>query len=113
MRKEARARTSEMSALRLIMGSMKRRPIATASRFKGCVVVMSAVVLTRMVEVADGHSEAEFGMSWCAGFNSSFYEAYHKVSRSPSSTLAGWPCESFYCEGIPRHWQGIVPLKGE
>jgi fructosamine-3-kinase len=26
-----------------------------------------------------GHSEAEFGMSWCAGFNSSFYDAYHKV----------------------------------
>ena len=26
-----------------------------------------------------GHSEAEFGMSWCAGFSSAFYNAYHKV----------------------------------
>lgn len=26
-----------------------------------------------------GHSEADFGMSWCAGFNSAFYDAYHKV----------------------------------
>ncbi|OAY62365.1 protein-ribulosamine 3-kinase, chloroplastic isoform X1 [Manihot esculenta] len=26
-----------------------------------------------------GHSEAEFGMSWCAGFGGSFYDAYFKV----------------------------------
>eukprot|EP00898_Chlorokybus_atmophyticus_P000128 jgi/Chlat1/1115/Chrsp110S00059 len=26
-----------------------------------------------------GHSEAEFGMSWCAGFSSSFWQAYHEV----------------------------------
>lgn len=26
-----------------------------------------------------GHNEAEFGMSWCAGFNASFYDAYFKV----------------------------------
>ncbi|KAL3687598.1 hypothetical protein R1sor_013907 [Riccia sorocarpa] len=26
-----------------------------------------------------GHSEAEFGMSWCAGFGSSFYNAYFDV----------------------------------
>ena len=26
-----------------------------------------------------GHSEADFGMSWCAGFSSAFYTAYHKV----------------------------------
>ena len=26
-----------------------------------------------------GHSEAEFGMSWCAGFGRSFYEAYFAV----------------------------------
>ncbi|KAL3147712.1 hypothetical protein ABBQ32_002455 [Trebouxia sp. C0010 RCD-2024] len=26
-----------------------------------------------------GHSEADFGMSWCAGFRPAFYEAYHKV----------------------------------
>lgn len=26
-----------------------------------------------------GHNEAEFGMSWCAGFGSSFYDAYFKV----------------------------------
>ncbi|XP_002988877.2 protein-ribulosamine 3-kinase, chloroplastic [Selaginella moellendorffii] len=25
-----------------------------------------------------GHNEAEFGMSWCASFNSSFYDAYFK-----------------------------------
>ncbi|KAA8515996.1 hypothetical protein F0562_019175 [Nyssa sinensis] len=27
-----------------------------------------------------GHSEAEFGMSWCAGFGGSFYNAYFEVS---------------------------------
>ncbi|XP_073291259.1 protein-ribulosamine 3-kinase, chloroplastic isoform X2 [Primulina huaijiensis] len=26
-----------------------------------------------------GHSEAEFGMSWCAGFGGSFYDAYFEV----------------------------------
>ncbi|XP_031495130.1 protein-ribulosamine 3-kinase, chloroplastic [Nymphaea colorata] len=26
-----------------------------------------------------GHNEAEFGMSWCAGFTSSFYNAYFEV----------------------------------
>ncbi|ESW06985.1 hypothetical protein PHAVU_010G092700 [Phaseolus vulgaris] len=26
-----------------------------------------------------GHSEAEFGMSWCAGFGGSFYDSYFKV----------------------------------
>ncbi|KAH9543353.1 hypothetical protein CY35_13G060600 [Sphagnum magellanicum] len=26
-----------------------------------------------------GHSEAEFGMSWCAGFGPTFYDAYFKV----------------------------------
>ena len=26
-----------------------------------------------------GHSEAEFGMSWCAGFSQSFYDAYFEV----------------------------------
>eukprot|EP01025_Chloroclados_australasicus_P066022 TRINITY_DN9022_c0_g1_i1.p1 TRINITY_DN9022_c0_g1~~TRINITY_DN9022_c0_g1_i1.p1 ORF type:complete len:419 (-),score=21.38 TRINITY_DN9022_c0_g1_i1:53-1309(-) len=25
-----------------------------------------------------GHSEAEFGMSWCAGFTNAFYHAYHE-----------------------------------
>ena len=27
----------------------------------------------------DGHSEAEFGMSWCANFTSTFYNAYFEV----------------------------------
>ena len=26
-----------------------------------------------------GHSEAEFGMSWCAGFSQKFYDAYFEV----------------------------------
>ena len=26
-----------------------------------------------------GHSEAEFGMSWCASFGPGFWEAYHEV----------------------------------
>jgi len=26
-----------------------------------------------------GHSEAEFGMSWCAGFGGSFYNSYFEV----------------------------------
>lgn len=29
----------------------------------------------------DGHNEAEFGMSWCAGFSSAFYDAYFEVSE--------------------------------
>lgn len=33
-----------------------------------------------------GHHEAEFGMSWCAGFSGQFWEAYHKlIPRAP-----GW-----------------------
>lgn len=27
----------------------------------------------------DGHNEAEFGMSWCAGFGGSFYNSYFEV----------------------------------
>ena len=27
-----------------------------------------------------GHSEAEFGMSWCAGFSDSFYRGYWEVN---------------------------------
>jgi hypothetical protein len=27
----------------------------------------------------DGHNEAEFGMSWCAGFGGSFYYSYFEV----------------------------------
>ncbi|KAI8109100.1 hypothetical protein M9435_005516 [Picochlorum sp. BPE23] len=31
-----------------------------------------------------GHSEAEFGMSWCAGFGKEFYDAYHAlIPRAP------------------------------
>lgn len=31
-----------------------------------------------------GHHEAEFGMSWCAGFSSAFYDAYHEIiPRAP------------------------------
>lgn len=31
-----------------------------------------------------GHHEAEFGMSWCAGFSQSFYDSYHSViPRAP------------------------------
>lgn len=34
-----------------------------------------------------GHSEADFGMSWCAGFSSAFYDAYHKVMpKAPGKT---------------------------
>jgi hypothetical protein len=29
---------------------------------------------------ADGHNEAEFGMSWCAGFGGAFYNSYFEVS---------------------------------
>lgn len=36
-----------------------------------------------------GHSEADFGMSWCAGFSPAFYEAYHKVlPKAPGQHLA-------------------------
>ncbi|KAF1883942.1 hypothetical protein Lal_00038297 [Lupinus albus] len=34
-----------------------------------------------------GHSEAEFGMSWCAGFGGSFYNSYFEASRWFSSTI--------------------------
>jgi protein-ribulosamine 3-kinase len=31
-----------------------------------------------------GHHEADFGMSWCAGFNGAFREAYHaKIPKAP------------------------------
>mmetsp|Transcript_992 Transcript_992/g.2829 ORF Transcript_992/g.2829 Transcript_992/m.2829 type:complete len:485 (+) Transcript_992:39-1493(+) len=31
-----------------------------------------------------GHHEAEFGMSWCAGFSRSFWDAYHRIiPRAP------------------------------
>lgn len=33
--------------------------------------------------ISDGHNEAEFGMSWCAGFGGSFYNAYFEVSIPP------------------------------
>ncbi|XP_042039075.1 protein-ribulosamine 3-kinase, chloroplastic isoform X3 [Salvia splendens] len=36
--------------------------------------------------IIDGHNEAEFGMSWCAGFVGSFYDAYFEVM--PKQT--GW-----------------------
>lgn len=26
-----------------------------------------------------GHHEAEFGMSWCAGFNGDFWKGYHSI----------------------------------
>lgn len=29
--------------------------------------------------IADGHNEAEFGMSWCASFGPAFYKAYFEV----------------------------------
>jgi len=36
-----------------------------------------------------GHSEADFGMSWCAGFSSVFYDAYHRVlPKAPGQALA-------------------------
>lgn len=36
-----------------------------------------------------GHSEADFGMSWCAGFSSAFYDAYHRVlPKAPGQSLA-------------------------
>ncbi|XP_065864744.1 protein-ribulosamine 3-kinase, chloroplastic isoform X4 [Euphorbia lathyris] len=34
-----------------------------------------------------GHNEAEFGMSWCAGFGGSFYDAYFEVSASTLANL--------------------------
>lgn len=34
-----------------------------------------------LLSYADGHNEAEFGMSWCAGFGGSFYNAYFEVSH--------------------------------
>ncbi len=31
-----------------------------------------------------GHAEAEFGMSWCAGFTPAFWQAYHgTMPRQP------------------------------
>lgn len=39
---------------------------------------LSALLLSFAIFV-DGHSEAEFGMSWCAGFGGSFYSSYFEV----------------------------------
>lgn len=41
-----------------------------------------------------GHSEADFGMSWCAGFNSAFYQAYHEVlPKAPGEYLLVLICQ--------------------
>ena len=37
---------------------------------------------------SDGHNEAEFGMSWCAGFGGSFYNAYFQVIKKKEKC---WP----------------------
>ena len=42
--------------------------------FHSCVLIFSCPYLE-----LDGHNEAEFGMSWCAGFGGSFYNAYFEV----------------------------------
>ena len=35
-----------------------------------------------------GHSEAEFGMSWCAGFSQDFYAGYHEVMpKAPGKSV--------------------------
>lgn len=44
----------------------------------------------------DGHNEAEFGMSWCAGFGGSFYNSYFEVSsflpyKYKTSKRTTWP----------------------
>ena len=41
-----------------------------------------------------GHSEADFGMSWCAGFSSAFYDAYHRVlPKAPGQSLLSFAQE--------------------
>ena len=40
-------------------------------------------------KTADGHNEAEFGMSWCAGFGGDFYNAYFQVFAFFSPYLIG------------------------
>ncbi|KMZ68564.1 hypothetical protein ZOSMA_237G00250 [Zostera marina] len=32
-----------------------------------------------LLVLKDGHNEAKFGMSWCAGFGTSFYDSYFQV----------------------------------
>lgn len=39
----------------------------------------SRYVFCCLISYIDGHSEAEFGMSWCAGFGGSFYSSYFEV----------------------------------
>ncbi len=35
-----------------------------------------------------GHSEAEFGMSWCASFSQDFYAGYHEIiPKQPGKIL--------------------------
>jgi hypothetical protein len=38
-----------------------------------------------------GHSEAEFGMSWCAGFDQSFWRGYHEIIPRAPGTQAPNP----------------------
>ena len=48
-----------------------------------------------------GHHEAEFGMSWCAGFSSEFWKGYHSVlPKDPGAVLATCPYISH------MHWLG-------
>ena len=47
------------------------------------------ILTTTSSKTADGHNEAEFGMSWCAGFGGDFYNAYFQVFAFFSPYLIG------------------------
>lgn len=44
-----------------------------------------------------GHSEAEFGMSWCAGFDRSFWDGYFEVLPPAPGTCVFLPGELESC----------------
>lgn len=55
-----------------------------------------------------GHSEAEFGMSWCAGFSGDFWRAYrHVIPKAQGATSPVCPPRAasglcrFHCQTAP------------
>ena len=54
------------------------KALAETTRLMGTVNALTSLFIF-VLPFVDGHNEAEFGMSWCAGFGSSFYNSYFEV----------------------------------
>ena len=51
-----------------------------------------------------GHHEAEFGMQWCAGFSSEFWEGYHElIPRAPGGAFEHRPVQHMHVPDSAYH----------